>query len=54
MKKFTPPPASSSSSEAESEEESEETSEASNPGDDIVRASYKNEDEYLKLVRKGC
>ncbi len=53
MKKFTPPPVSSSSSEGESEEESEEVSEASVVLDDIVRSSDKTEDEYLKMASKG-
>ena len=47
MKKFTPPPQSHHNSESESEEES---SEASNPADDIIRASDKTEDEYLIMV----
>lgn len=44
---------SNSNSEGESEDESEETSEASVVQDDVVRASDKTEDEYLKMVIDG-
>lgn len=50
MKKFTPPPVSSSGSEAESEDESEVSSESSVVLDDVVRSCDKTEDEYLKTV----
>lgn len=54
MKKFTPPPMSdgnSSESGDESEEESDKSEQMSNVDDNIIRASDKTEDEYLKLVR---
>ncbi|XKL65870.1 hypothetical protein PGB90_009290 [Kerria lacca] len=54
MKKFTPPPVSSSGSEAESEDESEVSSESSVVLDDVVRSCDKTEDEYLKTAQKAA
>jgi len=57
LKQFTPPPAYSGSEdddEDDSEEDSEDASDNSSIRDDVVRSSYKVEDEFLKQANNAA